>query len=378
MTTTSTQELVNVPDELKCYSPKVAKPIQHLADNEWLKPEDIACILMAGRINQYPSTLLGFCSVYLAAKYNGIQIADTIKMAYNLGRPFNLGWSANRIAQEHSRLSRLVTLKALAAENKTYNVDFIADQCASDFNGYWIKSSARLGMEGLCQGHCVASYGSGIEKQQYGIASVFLDGQRWTVQVFGAGAGYEKPRISQIQTKGGVRADMETRRAIHTMMNIDDRINPSVPTATISKAESHELLITQIYQACVNANIEYVQVEFYGGGDSGQFDLPVFSPEITNQELEEIKLTIRTLFNQHNGVAWEQGERVQEMSLPDAVTYASEQLADATGIDWFNNEGGSGFLHFDIIKAELRCCVNYMTETCGSDETFDMQTGETI
>lgn len=69
------------------------------------------------------------------------------------------------------------------------------------FSGYLIRTSRRLGMEGLRQRHCVASYDSRLRKGDCAIVAVFADRQRWTVELRLTNDTETPLRIDQIKTR---------------------------------------------------------------------------------------------------------------------------------------------------------------------------------
>lgn len=96
-------------------------------------------------------------------------IIDTIKMGYTLNKPVNFNWSRRRFIETHDTWSIYITNKILEFENETFTpakvyVDW------GEFSGFPIfKTTRELGLEGLNQKHCVATYSGYIKSGMCGI-----------------------------------------------------------------------------------------------------------------------------------------------------------------------------------------------------------------
>ena len=104
-----------------------------------------------------------FLVAYLSLKKQGVPVEDTVLMAGSLKRRINLSWSARRWKEAHDKFSRMVTLEKLAKSSVDYSLDDYRAVLPNHWPGYLIGSSVRLGMEGLRQRNCVASYDDGIQ-----------------------------------------------------------------------------------------------------------------------------------------------------------------------------------------------------------------------
>jgi len=366
---------INLDDELAHYSPKVAKPVKHLFESGWLEPEDIEAILMVGRINSRPCTLLGYCAVYSAIRVDWtVPVRDSIKMAYALGRPFNITWSAQRIREEHDRLSQITTLKMMSAENRVFDVDFVARHCAKKFSGYWILTSRRLGIEGFRQKHCVARYCAEIEQKKCAIASLFINEKRWTVEVIPAKNPEEAPIIKQIQSKNGERADKEIRKAVYDEMGLDIKAPPK--RAGDDSLDTIARLNAQIHDACHKAGIASIDINFTGSQGNIRFKEPIFQCGLSQEELDDIRFPVEV------PAVW--GDQVGQgitqrgiWSLSAAVTYVVRHIVSRSQTGWEEEEGnGSVFFHIESATIEFNIyAVNVNRVDWGG---FNMQTGEVL
>ncbi len=379
MTTIPETSQFDIQRELAHYSTKVSAPLKHLYDNNWLSLDDLTHILKVGELNRYPSTLLGFATIYVAAVNSHLPIKDAINMAHTLKRRFNMAWSANRIKEEHNRFSRMMTLKALAGSRKIYNVEPIARECNRNFPGYWITSSRRLGMEGLRQRHCVASYATKIESLECAIASLFINQVRWTVEVKQSWHDPDKLIINQMQSRMGVRADEATRKIAYDLLGIEMPPKPEQRVG-LNDRESTDTtqLMQSIYHACVARGVQDVGISFYGGGDSGEFHAPIFNPTLTQEQDSGANIPLTRREKRYVEGRWVSIETTNVVSLSDAVEALAEIMVSNTGVDWYNNDGGDGNVVFNIQEAQLGLdvCYNVIEREIGASEVYDLLTGE--
>ena len=141
-------------------------------------------------------------------------------MAKAQNRRINLGWSAKRWKEEHDRFSRAEALHRMAQENVGYDVSKFEEHLPERFNGYLIRTSRRLGMEGLRQRHCVASYDSRLRSGNCAIAAVFVGKQRWTVELRLTNNEEAPLRIDQIKTRYNSLPPASVREEIHEILDI--------------------------------------------------------------------------------------------------------------------------------------------------------------
>ena len=107
---------------------------------------------------------------------------DALKMADQLGKKINILGGDNKIREIHNDLSREVAVRIITDENVTYKPHPVFDKLFKTIRP--IKSSRRLGVEGLRQKHCVASYHKRLkENDKTGIFSFVYKGERWTLEM---------------------------------------------------------------------------------------------------------------------------------------------------------------------------------------------------
>jgi len=241
----------------------------------YLSEQLMETILDAGEIAEDNSKLLGFAIGYLNLRESGVPMRDVIRMSKDLGRKIRLDWSIPRWRNEHERLSRAETLLRLSEDNVFYDLSKFEPYIPSDFPGYLIRTSRRLGMEGLRQRHCVASYHRQLERGYCAIASVFANGKRWTVQL----SLTEKPdcpiRISQIRGRLNSVPSSCERSAIYAAFDVDelspsDRVGPRPSRPQLRHVYQDNL--RRVLPLLREHNVSEVRVDFDGSGDSGCID----------------------------------------------------------------------------------------------------------
>lgn len=197
---------------------KVAMPLRHLAENGQLKDADITMILDAGDLTGNTQHLLGFAVGALAMQARHIDIRDTVRMAKQTGSRIRLDWSPRRWEEEHDKLSRLVTFTKLRQKNHFYELSKYDRLLPERFPGYLIRSRRRLAAVGFVQRHCVASYHDWINSGRCAIACVFVDRERWTVQLV---LDEGQLKISEIRTTDNGAPLPHVVSRIHDILGID-------------------------------------------------------------------------------------------------------------------------------------------------------------
>jgi hypothetical protein len=200
---------------------KVAIPFRNLIETNHLSEEVLCTILDAGELSGEQHKLLGFAVGYLHLRSIGVPIKDVVEMAREQGRRIRLNWSEKRWREEHERLSRAVALRKLAEESVRYDLSQYDEVLPDAFPGYLIRTSRRLGMEGLRQRHCVASYHQQLVNGYCVLAVVFLDRKRWTVQLALTGKQEAPLRVQQIRTKLNGTPAAQEKSAIYEMFGVD-------------------------------------------------------------------------------------------------------------------------------------------------------------
>jgi len=369
-------------DILDQLPPKVRVPFLTLRDRNLISDQDLETLCLVGELSGKPHHLIGFAVAMRSLEKQGVHVHDTVKMAKTHQRKINLFWSASRWKEEHNKLSRLATLKEMAADVVYYDIDSYRNFLPKRFAGYLIPTNRRLGMEGLRQSHCVASYSQRIIRGECAIAVVFVDHVRWTVQLSLTGDSEKSLLIVSIKAMHNrVPSDKEKRGIYEVLGIVIPDVSKETPTVLgqddISLWESNLRRILPILAA---AGVGRVDVEFDGGGDSGSIDTINFYDEdnnnVTVNERISIEIYSRTFVNR----SWQVAVIEQENSLVDAITEIVDDYLDATGVDWYNNEGGFGHFYIYVQQGtfESSVYVRFAESSCERSEERDIMTGEDL
>lgn len=363
---------------LKNLPPKIGIPFERLLAAGQLNDKAVETVLDAGELAGDYSKLLAFAAGMLYLQSQGIPVHDVIDMAKKQGRRVNLQWSPNRWKAEHDRLSRAEALTRLAQENVEYDVAKFRALLPHRFAGYLIKNSRRLGMEGLRQRHCVASYHPQLLARHCSIASVFVDKQRWTVQLVTTGKEEAPLRIVQCRTRHNGSPSVEVLNRIHELLDIK-RLKDAAQYAAVSNEISRSYMpnLRAVLPVLREHAVERVTVQFDGSGDSGNIDSIHYEPEIDSRIIEVQIYRVAREFIQNE---WRYTRNIEHVNLHDAIQEITDDYLEETGVDWYNNEGGFGELIIDVVEGTVAIEVNVRTaesETAYS-ATKDIETGEEV
>lgn len=91
-----------------------------------------------------------------------------------------------------------------------------------------------------------------------------------------------------------------------------------------------------------------VRMDFYGSGDSGSFEKPQFDhADLYNPDDLTVTIWEEKGWYEYSGKF--KGEVSQtEMSVAEAVEKTFECYVNAQNVDWYNNEGGEGYVELDV------------------------------
>ncbi|MCB1098669.1 MAG: hypothetical protein KDN22_24065 [Verrucomicrobiae bacterium] len=367
----------NIDERLKALPPKVSLPFAQLLAANQLDNEALAVILDASELAGETFRLLGFAIAYLHMRSKGVPVGDVVRMAKSQGRSVSLGWSAKRWKDEHERLARSETLIRLAEENVSYDVSCYESHLPKGFAGYLIRTSRRLGMEGLRQRHCIASYHSQLVAGRCAVATVFMEGQRWTVELNSTGISEAPIRIAQIRSRFNELPSRAVRDAIHDILNIPVANRDSVEQ---EERENHYMqILRMILPALREHGVQTVSVDFDGSGDCGSIDLIQCYPSDSDDVLERA-MTHPTQNRVFQNGTWTSVTEQIRQPIRDAIEELTYDYLETTGIDWYNNEGGFGELVIDVTRGTVSIDVSTRvieSVTQYSDVT-DIVTGETV
>jgi hypothetical protein len=363
---------------LKALPPKIAVPFQQLLSTGQLSEDVVRTVLDAGELATNLGKLLGFAIGYLHLRQQGVPVHDVIAMAKKERRRINLAWSPSRWKDEHDRLSRVEALKRLSEEQTCYDLCAFRQLLPARFPGYLIATSRRLGMEGLRQRHCVASYDQRIKEGGCAIAAIFIDKRRWTVELHLTGDSKTPLRITQIKTRLNAHSPASVRQQIHDALGIPLQIATPPEPAPFDGDRLYMENLRRILPMLRQQDIRTIEVYFEGSGDSGCIQDIAFSPETPGiRQMTAEHLHTSSSFD--NGV-WRRAVEPQQAALGEVVEAITYDYLEETGVDWYNNDGGYGYFIIDVeagtvsMDVSVRVTESY-TEFSG---VKDIATGEPV
>lgn len=121
--------------------------------------------------------------------------------------------------------------------------------------------------------------------------------------------------------------------------------------------------------------VKKIESTFSGGGDSGDFELPLaYDHSDRLIDLSDIKLSWpneRSSWDEHKGFADTPSHNV-DTSVKDIIQKVFADIVYMTDLDWYNNEGGSGTATIDFSvsppEVNVKISTNY---TATEDHSFD-------
>jgi hypothetical protein len=121
--------------------------------------------------------------------------------------------------------------------------------------------------------------------------------------------------------------------------------------------------------------IKEVRADFAGGGDSGEFHVPLAYDYSGNKvSIDQHKLTWRaesSTWDERKGFS-DNISDTTEQSLEEILHTLMEHIVGQTDLDWYNNEGGSGVavINFGVSppSVTVEMSINYMST---QDHNFD-------
>lgn len=360
---------------------KVAVPLRELLAAGQLNEDVLSTVLDAAELAGSQTKVLGFAVGFLHLQSQGVPVKDAIRMARAQGRRIRLDWSARRWQEEHDRLSRAETLKRLGAQNVHYEVTQVAAGLPARFRGYLIRTSRRLGMEGLRQRHCVASYHAQIQAGYCVIASVFIDRERWTVQLARTGDAAAPLRIVQMRSRFNKVPTRETREAIHRELAIRLEMGSAASGVDPDEAAPTRAYMENLRRILpvLRANgARRVTVSFDGSGDSGSIDDVHYGdvPIDGRALMVEIEVMHRSM----QAGRWVTSRILEHKDLSTAIEELTDDYLEETNVDWYNNAGGFGELTINVDEGTvaLEVSVRFTEPTTEFSSTRDIVTGEEV
>jgi hypothetical protein len=115
--------------------------------------------------------------------------------------------------------------------------------------------------------------------------------------------------------------------------------------------------------------VKEVSISFQGGGDSGE----IYSIDTYNMNNESIPIP-DDMVSWTKQVYGEQVKTQSNISIDKVLDDIGYRVLDATGMDWYNNEGGQGTVHIyfdeELPRIEVNMEIN-VTNTEDHDFTYD-------
>ncbi|RMG37538.1 MAG: hypothetical protein D6720_03045 [Gammaproteobacteria bacterium] len=344
------------------YPANITKPVADLIDRGVIDQNTVVTVReVAGRKGERHRFLYHLLLVEGLRK-QGVPVDDTVMMAREAGRKVNLHWSPARWRDEHNRLARWATLKKLAEAAVTYDLADVEAKLPDRWPGYLIRSSRRLGMEGLRQRHCVASYDARIRLGSCAIAVVFVDRQRYTVEL----RTDKKGDLSVVQIKGRFNRapTSDVQQRILEVLGLpwqEPVFAFHRPNPERNRQDALDTL-RQVLPILRAARIDRIHVYFDGSGDSGMIEEPSFyqgKAIIKPDEIEVLNVEVPGT-----------GQSTREL-----LDKAFEQYLDSTNVDWYNNDGGFGEFTLDVATGHFEAEVNtrYTESSCEHAEAIELE-----
>jgi hypothetical protein len=115
--------------------------------------------------------------------------------------------------------------------------------------------------------------------------------------------------------------------------------------------------------------VKEVSISFQGGGDSGE----IYSIDTYNMNNESIPIP-DDMVSWTKQVYGDQEKTQSNISIDKVLDDIGYRVLDATGMDWYNNEGGQGTVHIyfddELPRIEVNMEIN-VTHTEDHDFTYD-------
>lgn len=354
---------------------KISHPLASLTSAGQIDEEFLEILLDAAELSGDDKRLLGFAAGFLHMTKDGVPVEDVIRMAKCQKRRINLGWSPARWKNEHNKLSRAETLTRLSASNQIYDLSAYDEHLPEAARKTLIRCSKRLGLEGLRQRHCVASYHDRIINGGCAIASVIVERQRWTVQLERTRIEDKPLAITQIKTRLNGIAPPSIRRKVHEFMGLalpgGEFISDSVPNYVYLDN------LRRVLPVLERQGVERVTITFSGSGDSGAIDWAYFTPE-QPEEFQQTRVEQLSSNSVYENDRWRTGLVAESMTLKEALHNITDDYLEETDVNWYDNDGGYGELEIDVgaRSVSLDVNVNYTESTNEFCETKSIDTGD--
>lgn len=369
----------SIEERLEALPRKVGVPLRQLLAVGQISEEVIGTVLDAADLAGQSATLLAFAVGLLHLQSRGVPVSDVVRLARAQGRRIRLDWSAKRWEDEHNRLSRAATLQCLARENVQYNLAAYEAYLPKGFPGYLIRSSRRLGMEGLRQRHCIAGYHAHIQAGYCAIAVVLLARQRWTVQLALTGRRAAPLRAVQIRSRFNETPSATMRHLICARLGIgpgDEREEPACPSEGVTHLYLENL--RTLLPVLREHHVKQVTVCFDGGGDSGSIDRIEYGEAAIDAAAIEVDIEVNARHFQEGRWVNERGRERKDLNA--AIEELTNDYLEEVHVNWWDNDGGFGHLTIDVEEGtvQVEVSVRYTESSCEYGRTLDISSGEEV
>lgn len=365
----------------------VKQQIRGLLKGGLVDPDKLDVAIQACDIAGKPERAHAFLTATHYLSSQGVDVADTLRMAQAYGRKISPDWGVKRWKDEHDKMGRVATMHRLREAAQQYDLARYDALLPSNYPGYLIRTSRRLGMEGLRQQHCVASYASKVSAGTCGIASVFAQGQRWTVELaprqgvdLESGKYVEWLEAIQIKGKRNRDAPPEISSEIKWALRVEGP-PPGVSTMRAGGPEEGPDWREGLRVICTalrEHGVKEVHVSFDGSGDSGTIE----GAEITQwcegvnpvpNVLETVRVNVdrRVCAIGAGGRPEEPTFEADETTLAEAIERYAEHWTEESGVNWYDDDGGYGSITINASAGIVECEVYFRTsdaELGASDE----------
>ena len=133
-------------------------------------------------------------------------------------------------------------------------------------------------MEGLRQNHCVASYADRVAVGHCAVAVVFVDRDRWTVELRLSGNEQAPLTIAQMRGPNNAAPSRKVQNAIYDRPRHRPAGRPGAKASASRRNRAYMANLRRVLPVLRQHGITHVIVYFSGGGDSGQIDQVYFTP----------------------------------------------------------------------------------------------------
>lgn len=349
----------NALDLIADFPQKLKAPLAGLYKRNAIDDSLLQAVANAAALTKPDMQILPFALGVLHMRHHAVPVIDALRMAREQGRRIRLNWSAKRWAAEHDRLSRFETLKRLTGEAVQYDLSAYDELLPERFSGYLIRSSRRLGAEGLRQRHCVASWHARIQSRRAAIATLFVGRKRVTVELIRREVPEPHLYIGHIRGRFNAIPTKEESTAIYAELGIETYSNTYAAGPANGSTNNYKENLARMVPVLKQLGVGAVTVYFDGSGDSGCIEsADFFGAERSQIDPPEAQVTIRESSQRFENGHWVVSTQEVEQSVATAIESIVDDWLSATNVDWYNNDGGYGECEINVAAGTISLDVN--------------------